>query len=228
MKKMSLLFVLACAATVLFAQNKPAKIELKTQLDSVNYAYGIVMATNVKRQMDKDLVYAIYQAAFDAVLNGDPTLIPADKANKMFSDYNRQTATRALAAYKAEQKAFLDKNKTRKEVTTTASGLQYEVMKKGSGTEAPKATDRVEVHYHGTLIDGTIFDSSVQRGQTSSFGLNQVIKGWTEGLQYMKVGDKFKFFIPSELAYGDNPRPGGPIKPGAALIFEVELFKINP
>ena len=86
----------------------------------------------------------------------------------------------------------------------------------------------MEVHYHGTLIDGTVFDSSVNRGEKISFGLNQVIRGWTEGLQLMKTGEKFRFFIPAELAYGDNPRAGGVIKPGAALIFDVELFRVNP
>jgi len=122
---------------------------------------------------------------------------------------------------------FLNENKKRTEVITTASGLQYEILKKGSGTVSPKATDKVEVHYHGTLIDGTVFDSSVNRGKTIAFGLNQVIKGWTEGVQLMQEGDKFKFFIPSELAYGDRGA-GGMIKPNSTLIFEVELFKINP
>jgi FKBP-type peptidyl-prolyl cis-trans isomerase len=119
----------------------------------------------------------------------------------------------------------LENNKKRKEVTTTSSGLQYEVMKRGNGTVSPKETDKVEVHYHGTLISGEVFDSSVERGQPAQFGLNQVIKGWTEGLQYMKEGDKFKFFIPAELAYGERGA-GGKIKPGSTLIFEVELLKI--
>lgn len=100
-------------------------------------------------------------------------------------------------------------------------------MTKGNGTVSPTATDKVEVHYHGTLFDGTIFDSSVQRGQTAKFPLNGVISGWTEGLQYMKEGDKFKFFIPYNLAYGERGR-GGLIKGYSALVFEVELFKVNP
>lgn len=111
-------------------------------------------------------------------------------------------------------------------LTTTPSGLQYEVLKRGAGGRSPKATDTVTVHYHGTLLDGTVFDSSVQRGQPSTFPLNGVIKGWTEGLQLMQVGDKFKFVIPPYLAYGDNS-PSPKIPPNSALVFEVELLGIQ-
>jgi FKBP-type peptidyl-prolyl cis-trans isomerase len=112
------------------------------------------------------------------------------------------------------------------EWTTTASGLKYQVMKKGSGTASPKASDTVKVHYHGTLLDGTVFDSSVQRGEPISFPLNGVIPGWTEGLQLMKVGDKFKFEIPPNLAYGANS-PSPKIPPNSTLVFEVELLGIQ-
>jgi len=120
---------------------------------------------------------------------------------------------------------FLEKNKDVDGVVTTASGLQYTVLEKGDGTTHPTATDRVKVHYHGTLIDGTVFDSSVDRGEPISFGLNQVIAGWTEGLQLMVTGDKTRFFIPGHLAYGN--RAAGKIKPGSTLIFDVELLGIN-
>ena len=109
---------------------------------------------------------------------------------------------------------------------TTASGLKYQVMKQGTGTVSPKATDTVKVHYHGTLLDGTVFDSSVQRGEPLSFQLNKVIPGWTEGLQHMKVGDKFKFEIPAKLAYGDAS-PSAKIPPNSTLVFEVELLAIQ-
>jgi peptidylprolyl isomerase len=112
------------------------------------------------------------------------------------------------------------------EMTTTASGLQYQILKRGSGTVSPKPTDTVRVHYHGTLLDGTVFDSSVERGEPISFALNGVIKGWTEGLQLMKVGDKFKFIIPPFLAYGENS-PSQKIPPNSALVFEVELLGIQ-
>jgi FKBP-type peptidyl-prolyl cis-trans isomerase len=112
------------------------------------------------------------------------------------------------------------------EMKTTASGLKYQVLKQGTGTASPKATDSVKVHYHGTLLNGTVFDSSVQRGEPISFGLNQVIAGWTEGLQLMKVGDKFKFEIPANLAYGEAGRPPV-IPPSSTLVFEVELLGIE-
>ena len=110
------------------------------------------------------------------------------------------------------------------ETKTTASGLKYQVLKQGSGTASPKASDSVKVHYHGTLLDGTVFDSSVERDEPVEFPLNQVIKGWTEGLQLMVVGEKTRFWIPAELAYGSNPRPGAPF---GMLVFDVELLGIN-
>lgn len=122
-------------------------------------------------------------------------------------------------------KAFLESNKANDEVQETASGLQYQVLEKGEGTTYPTAKSTVTVHYHGTLLDGTVFDSSVDRGEPISFPLNRVIRGWTEGVQLMVVGDKFKFFIPSRLAYGNSP--AGTIKPGSLLVFEVELLGIE-
>jgi peptidylprolyl isomerase len=121
--------------------------------------------------------------------------------------------------------AFLKANSQEDGVVTTASGLQHLQLKTGSGTAHPNATDRVTVHYHGTLIDGTVFDSSVERNEPATFGLNQVIPGWTEGVQLMVVGEKIRFFIPSSLAYGN--RNSGPIKAGSTLIFDVELLAIN-
>ena len=134
--------------------------------------------------------------------------------NKKLAEVNRQ-----------EGQQFLEQNKSNAAVKTTASGLQYEVLQEGTGTDHPRATDTVKVHYHGTLIDGTVFDSSVSRGEPVSFPLNQVIKGWTEGLQLMVTGEKTRFFIPPELGYGD--RNMGAITPGSVLIFEVELLGIN-
>jgi FKBP-type peptidyl-prolyl cis-trans isomerase FklB len=123
-----------------------------------------------------------------------------------------------------QQKAFLAANGKKQGVVTTASGLQYQILKRGTGA-TPKATDEVSVHYHGTLIDGTVFDSSEQRGEPASFPVKEVIPGWTEALQLMKVGDKFRLFIPSELAYGERGA-GELIAPNTALIFEVELLEI--
>lgn len=138
----------------------------------------------------------------------------------------KSSNNKKLAAENAAKGAeFLAENSSAEGVKTTDSGLQYKVLKEGSGTEHPAANDRVRVHYHGTLIDGTVFDSSVARGQPIDFGLNQVIKGWTEGLQLMVVGEKTRLFIPSDLAYGD--RGAGAIAPGSVLIFDVTLLGIN-
>lgn len=138
----------------------------------------------------------------------------------------RSLVNKKLAAEnKIKGAEFLAENAKKDGVQITASGLQYEVLSKGTGTIHPQQSDRVKVHYHGTLIDGSVFDSSVARGQPIDFGLNQVIKGWTEGLQLMVEGEKTRLFIPSDLAYGD--RGAGPIAPASVLIFEVKLLGIN-
>ena len=140
--------------------------------------------------------------------------------------FARSTQNKKLAIKNNEiGKAFLVENKSSEGTFETASGLQYQILKKGQGIAKPSASSTVKVHYHGTLLDGTVFDSSVDRGQAISFPLNQVISGWTEGLGLMVVGDKYKFFIPSNLAYGN--RATGKISPGALLIFEVELLAIK-
>jgi peptidylprolyl isomerase len=140
--------------------------------------------------------------------------------------YIRSNNDKASAKVNIESGAqFLASNKNIDGVMETASGLQYQVLNKGTGTEHPAASDKVKVHYHGTLLDGSVFDSSVERGEAISFGLNQVIAGWTEGLQLMVVGEKTRFFIPSSLGYGN--RAAGKITPGSLLVFEVELLAIN-
>jgi FKBP-type peptidyl-prolyl cis-trans isomerase len=150
---------------------------------------------------------------FSMITAASLCLLGCDKAKTTNSDTN-MTSTNATAS------------PANSEMTTTASGLKYQVLKRGTGTVSPKATDTVKVHYHGTLLNGTVFDSSVQRGQPISFPLNQVIPGWTEGLQLMHVGDKFKFEIPPNLAYGDRS-PGAGIPPNSTLVFEVELLGIE-
>ena len=138
----------------------------------------------------------------------------------------RQNSNKAAAQVNIKLgEEFLSSNKSEEGVVETASGLQYKVLTQGSGTEHPSASSKVKVHYHGTLLDGSVFDSSVERGEPISFGLNQVIKGWTEGVQLMVVGEKTRFYIPSNLGYGN--KPAGKIGPGALLIFDVELLAIN-
>jgi FKBP-type peptidyl-prolyl cis-trans isomerase FklB len=222
MKKTLLLLLFAAMTSGLFAQSK---LTLTNAKDSASYAYGIVLANSIKRQLSSDLNRDVLIASLNAALNEEAMLFTPEVANKCFSDYNRAAQAKAGEKIRQEGQQFLEQNKKRKEVTTTASGLQYEVMKRGTGTTSPKATDKVEVHYHGTLINGEMFDSSVERGQPAQFTLNQVIPGWTEGVQLMHEGDKFKFFIPANLAYGERSA-GAKIKPGSTLVFEVELLKI--
>ncbi|MEE4244096.1 MAG: FKBP-type peptidyl-prolyl cis-trans isomerase [Kangiellaceae bacterium] len=142
-----------------------------------------------------------------------------------FFTYSKYRASEQAKANRVAGAEFLAQNKSADGVVETSSGLQYVIMQQGAGGAKPKSNDSVTVHYHGTLLDGTVFDSSVERGASIGFPLNRVIKGWTEGLQLMSVGDKYRFFIPADLAYGDQS--AGKIEPGSTLIFEVELLKIN-
>jgi len=204
---------------------------LETELDSVSYAVGLSMSSQLKNGFE-DVNKEILIQAIRNGLDSTNLLLDSKDIQKTIQTYfqkkqeeNKKKELAKFEVYKKEGIAFLEANKTKEGVKTTKSGLQYIVLKEGKGKKA-KTTDRVKVHYHGTTVDGTVFDSSVDRGTPSEFGVTQVIKGWTEGLQLMKVGSKYKFFIPQELAYGANPRPGI-IKPYMALIFEVELLEIK-
>ena len=211
------------------------KLELKNIVDSVSYAIGLNMTTSIKKDFS-EANFEIFIAGIKAGMTGDTNaLIKIEQVQTIIGPYfQKKQADKQVEDLKKSESVktdglkFLEENKKKEGVVTTASGLQYVVMKEGTGAQ-PTATSNVEVHYHGTTPDGTVFDSSVDRGKTISFGLNQVIKGWTEGVQLMKVGAKYKFFIPQELAYGANAPQGGqgPIKPFMPLVFEVELFKIN-
>lgn len=214
-------------------------ISAGADLLNLNDSFGYGLGVNVF----ESLVSGIEQFGLQEQINTELTLkgiedaikdtaiIPTDIAMELVNSMVQKASekkTEAEAAQFEDNKIagenFLAENKKRPEVKTTESGLQYEVLKAGTGAK-PVATDKVEVHYHGTLIDGTVFDSSVDRGEPISFNLNQVIPGWTEGVQLMKEGAKYKFYIPQNLAYGN--RPAGKINPYSALIFEVELISIE-
>lgn len=219
--------ILLFALTLTVASLPAQRITLNTAQDSASFAYGMLIGNSLKRQLPAGLnLNLVMKGLSDAIQEAE---LPMDQqtATDIFNRYTQEVQRRAGEENKAAGMKFLEENKKRPGVTTTASGLQYEVLKRGDGKVSPKATDRVKVHYHGTNIDGSVFDSSVERGEPITFGLNQVIAGWTEGLQLMHVGDKFKFYIPSELAYGERS-PSPKIKPNSVLIFEVELFEINP
>ena len=201
-------------------------------MDKLSYALG----HNIGHQLigmglGKSLNIDDYAAAIRDVMEGRPEQMSAAEVQQVLQHFFSELEERQQAeaaergrAARAEGEAFLNRNKLRPEVTTTASGLQYEVVKEGTGRQ-PKASDTVRCHYEGTLIDGTVFDSSYRRGRPAEFGLRQVISGWTEGVQLMKEGAIFKFYIPYTLAYGEHGA-GADIPPYAALIFKVELIKV--
>ncbi len=200
----------------------PAGPVLKNTIDSLSYSIGLNIASNIKSQnlkVQPDLI----AKAIEHVLGNKPTLMETAAANACIQSYfQNESAKQGSANLKAGEK-FLAENKTKAGVISLPSGLQYSVIKEGNGPK-PAATDKVKVHYHGTLIDGTVFDSSVDRGQPIELGVSQVIQGWIEGLQLMPVGSKWKLYIPANLAYGPQGPPS--IGPNQTLIFDVELLEI--
>ena len=194
--------------------------------DKVSYAVGLSIAESLKSQQLGGLDLDLLKDGIQDIFEQRELKINPQEANGLIQSYLEEANSAAFGENKEKGIAFLEENKNKEGVSITASGLQYEIIQEGSGNK-PSATDNVTVHYHGTLIDGTVFDSSIERGTPASFGVNQVIPGWTEALQLMSVGAKFKLYIPQELAYGANPHPGGPIKPYSALIFDVELIEIK-
>ena len=219
--------LIATAFTAL-CLTQPALAELNTQNEKLSYFLGTNIGTQFKSdgiQLDKK---AFLQAIDDVYQGKKPQLTDA-QMTEVFQAFQAGQAERAKQQAEendSQGKAFLAKNKTKSTVKTTGSGLQYEVIKDGQGPR-PGPDDMVEVHYHGTLIDGTVFDSSVERGTPAQFPVGRVIRGWTEALQLMSVGSKWRLYIPSELAYGKRGTSSGSIGPNATLIFDVELLSIK-
>jgi FKBP-type peptidyl-prolyl cis-trans isomerase FkpA len=240
MRKALKLSVVAAAISLISAcgnaeqKNEPVKLE--SDADKQSYALGASMGRYLKTNLDKNaeigielsqemIIGGIQDALGGKVQLEDDELKTVMAALETEVRKRRTAKQKELAtAAKASGEAFLTENAKKAGVVVTESGLQYEVITSAEG-DKPAAEDTVTVHYHGTLTDGTVFDSSVERGQTTSFALNRVIPGWTEGLQYMSKGSKYKFYIPSNLAYGE--RSAGKIPPNSTLIFEVELFDIE-
>lgn len=226
---------LTLVSTALLAQESPTGTipapAYKTTIDQASYGIGMNIGRNLKADGLEVNVAALAQGIKDAFSNAESPLTQA-QISAALQAFQEEMQTKAAARAKLvgeknlrDGKAFLATNKTKQGVTTLPSGLQYTVLKQGTGP-SPKLTDTVMTHYHGTLLDGTVFDSSVERNEPATFGVGQVIRGWTEALQKMQVGSKWRLFVPSELAYG--PRgAGADIGPHAVLIFDVELLKIQ-
>jgi FKBP-type peptidyl-prolyl cis-trans isomerase FklB len=201
-----------------------AKINLNNDLEKFSYALGLSISANLIQSGVKQIHPEAFISALKDVFAGvEPQVSPED-ANQILEAFMAQSQEGDAAKNLEEGLAFLAENAKKDEVTELPSGLQYEILKEGDG-DMPTANDQVKCHYHGTLIDGTVFDSSVQRGEPATFPVNGVIQGWVEALQLMSVGSKWKLYVPSELAYG-NRGAGGAIGPNSTLVFEVELLDI--
>jgi len=227
MNKKLLTVALAASFTAVVAH--AADSSLNTDKKKLSYAIGQQIGTQVARQIKGsgvDIDAAVLAQSIQDAIAGKKSKLTPEQMQAAMTKANEVAQAKMEVAgkeNKAKGEKFLAENKTKAGVKTTASGLQYQVIKEGTGA-SPKETDTVKVHYRGTLIDGTQFDSSYDRNEPAQFPLNQVIKGWTEGLQLMKVGGKMKLFVPSELAYGVSGRPG--IPPNSVLVFDVELLEI--
>ena len=234
MKKLSIV-LLSIFVSALAVQAKPKKVkeepkvapkvELTSETDSASYAMGVYMGLQCANMLSaQNYNIDLFLKAFESAVTDAPLLMTPDATVDFLNAYEKKVKERENAERIASGEAFLAENAKREGVHTTASGLQYQVVKMGEGPK-PLSTDKVKVHYEGTLLDGTKFDSSIDRGKPTEFPLNRVIAGWTEGLQYMPVGSKFTFYIPYQLAYGAQGA-GNLIKPYSTLIFEVELLEI--
>ena len=193
-------------------------------MDKFSYGLGMGIGQNLASMGVNSLEFADFVQGMKDVLAGAETQLTHAEAQKVVNEYFNKLAEEAYAKTKEAGEAFLEANKKREGVTTLPSGLQYEVINVGLGKK-PAATDKVQCHYEGTLIDGTVFDSSIKRGQPAVFGVNQVIAGWVEALQLMSEGSKWRLYIPQELAYGAHGA-GESIPPYSALIFDVEIIKV--
>ncbi|MBN4052169.1 FKBP-type peptidyl-prolyl cis-trans isomerase [Sphingobacteriaceae bacterium AH-315-L07] len=228
---LSIAFLLAMFLPLLcYSQNKKAnkainKVSLKSEMDTISYSLGMQLGKNIKGQGVEEINIAALAKAISDVYSGNSRLVDAATGQKIWNNYKKKIAMTKFEETIKVGKDFMEQNKTKEGVITLSSGMQYIVLTEGTGA-TPVATDKVTTHYHGTTIDGNVFDSSVDRGQPASFPVSGVIPGWVEALQLMKVGAKWRLFIPPNLAYGE--RGAGPkIGPYSTLIFEVELISIN-
>jgi len=240
MKFKTLTFCSIVTGALLFAGcnshsgSSSGNVELETTVDSVSYSMGYQNGKFLKKRSMTDINPELLKAGLEASLDEQKPQLSEQQMQRVVQKYSMQARQKAqqkkMADAKDNQKKgddFLAQNKSKPGVITTDSGLQYKVLQEGDGV-SPDSTDTVRVQYKGMLLDGTVFDSSYKRNKPATFPLNRVIPGWTEGVQLMKEGAKYKFWIPGKLAYGQNPPPNSPIGPNQTLVFEVELQKVNP
>lgn len=194
------------------------------ELEKFSYALGLSISSNLIQSGVKKIEPANFMLALEDIFTGSEPKLTAEEANQVLQDFIEKQQNSESGNNQEEGQRFLDENRQKEGVVETSSGLQYQILKEGNG-ERPGADDEVKCHYHGTLIDGTVFDSSVERGKPAVFPVNGVIQGWVEALQLMTVGSKWRLFIPSGLAYGSRGA-GGAIGPDTTLIFDVELLEI--
>ena len=193
-------------------------------MNKISYALGLGIGHQLKSMNIEDFSVEDFAKSISDVMSGKETAMTSQEAQVMLNEYFQKKEKEQAQTAIAEGKVYLEQNAKRDGVTQTKSGLQYEVLTEGTG-KSPKATDTVRCHYEGRLLDGTVFDSSYKRGEPADFGLNQVIPGWTEGVQLMKEGAKYRFHIPYLLAYGERGA-GAQIPPYSTLVFDVELIKV--
>jgi len=226
MKTCILLIAAVTISTYSSAQTKPATAPIfETQLDSASYAFGASIANDLKNRGVNSLNYTLVSKAMSDVFSGGNVIFSPEKSQEVIYGLLNVLEKKKFEGAIAEADKYLSDNKQKSGITTLPSGLQFEVIAPSTGAK-PLVTDEVTVHYKGTLTNGKQFDSSYDRGEPTSFALNQVIPGWTEGLQQMNIGSKYRFFIPYALAYGERGA-GKDIPPYSTLIFEVELIKIG-
>ena len=225
MKRLSIFFVglLSCLMTINVNAQEPV---LESEIDSVSYCLGISFGSNIKTGGFDTLNINLFAEAVSNMLQGEEGMFSQEEINQILSGYVQKISDKESAQNLKASEQFLAENINKEGIDTLKGGLQYKVLKEGTG-KMPKVTDTVVVHYHGTLIDGTVFDSSYERGQPAEFPLNRVISGWTEALQHMKEGGKWTLFIPPHMGYGNNPPPRSPIGPNTLLIFDVELITVK-
>ena len=221
MRKITLFTLVGSLLLVAGSANAQEAAKPKSLKERAGYAFGVMIGTQLKSS-GMDLDASQFAAAFKAVMTDGKLALSDEEIQKTM----KEAQDAAMAKQSEVGTKWLAENGKKDGIKTTESGLQYQVLKEGDGGAKPKATDKVNVHYHGTLTDGNVFDSSVERGEPSSFGLNQVIPGWTEGVQLMSKGAKYRFFIPFNLAYGERGSPPK-IPPFSTLVFEVELLGIG-